>query len=335
MTIMLRLKCACGAVLKAPSSLSGKRAQCKKCGAKFVVPQQAASRGSTQTPGASKSATAAGPSDDDIFDWLSKSKTGGGSDFPAPAPAGISMGTAAAAASATGIVDKPIARETLRTTGGRSFSGGRHDGIRGDTSTSILVALLTTIAATLVVAACYFLQTEMKGPAFLLFYVLAFACIWTASEVVGHVTGVRGIVLIACAAVMGIAYIRIYYGATHGMHKFAYLVILMFIFGSVLMGRGLWTLGIKNPRGEGRESPMRIIGSSIHERPATTALLLIPFVIGALPLLVLSVWFVYASGRGGYGGDHSHGGCGGGGCGGGGCGGGGCGGGGCGGCGGE
>ena len=35
----LRLRCTCGKVLKADSSMAGKRGRCKKCGHTFTVPK--------------------------------------------------------------------------------------------------------------------------------------------------------------------------------------------------------------------------------------------------------------------------------------------------------
>ena len=46
-TMKLRLKCTCGTILTADSSLSGKRGRCKKCGYTFTVPVRKASKAKT------------------------------------------------------------------------------------------------------------------------------------------------------------------------------------------------------------------------------------------------------------------------------------------------
>jgi ankyrin repeat protein len=89
--------------------------------------------------------------------------------------------------------------------------------------------------AFVVIVIAFVIQMGFDGPSFLAFYVLLFIVTFASSHAIRKAIDTDEVNYLALLVFEGVGVIRIFYGATHGMHKFGFLIIGMIIGGIILL----------------------------------------------------------------------------------------------------
>ncbi len=103
------------------------------------------------------------------------------------------------------------------------------DQILADAQTNFIAVTAALLIAAMVISGSWLVQASMRGPAFLVSFVVAFLVILAGSEAVWRVARIPGIHLVGFVAVWGIAYARLHFGVSHGMRKFDLLIMMMLV----------------------------------------------------------------------------------------------------------